>query len=119
MLRRTLLSLTILGALAAPAMADGLKTGGYQLYGKSYQGYSQGYQGYGSPGITNNTATNSNVAAGQGNIASQKVIQSQSGGGHGYSYVPPITNNTAVNTNVAAGQGNIAAQEIFQLQSGR
>src|SRR5687768_3653502 len=106
MLRLTLLSLTILGTLAAPAMADGLKTGGYQAYGKGYQGY-QGYgTGYGQgPVTTNNSATNTNVAAGERNIANQQVFQSQQGGS-GFGKGPIVTNNTAVNTNVAAGSGN-------------
>ncbi len=102
MLRRSLLSLTILASLAAPAMADGLKVGGIPL--------------------TNNTMSNTNIAAGQNNIAAQKVFQTQSGGGYGYGYKgysSGVTSNSATNSNVAAGQGNIAAQEIFQLQSGR
>jgi hypothetical protein len=69
MLRRVLLSLAVLGTLAAPAMADS------SGYGKGYQGYGKGYQGYGhAPMTTNNSATNTNVAAGERNIAGQEVI---------------------------------------------
>jgi hypothetical protein len=104
MLRRTLLSIAILSAMAAPAMADGLKIGGYQY----------GYNG--SPLVSNNVATNTNVAAGIGNQANQQVFQTQQGGSGKGSLV---SNNTAVNTNVAAGIGNIANQSAFQFQSGR
>jgi hypothetical protein len=108
MLRRTLLSIAILSAMAAPAMADGLKIGGYQY------GYGYGYNG--SPLVSNNVATNTNVAAGIGNQANQQVFQTQQGGSGKGSLV---SNNTAVNTNVAAGIGNIANQSAFQFQSGR
>ena len=54
MLRRSLLSIAILAGLAAPAMAGGFP-------------------------VTNNVATNTNVAAGIGNTANQSVFQSQSG----------------------------------------
>src|SRR5688500_10958406 len=110
MLHRTLLSIAILGAMAAPAMADGFKTGGYK-YGS---GYGYGYNG--APLVSNNVATNTNVAAGIGNQANQQVFQTQQGGSGKGSLV---SNNTAVNTNVAAGIGNIANQNAFQFQSGR
>ena len=60
MLRRSLLSIAVLASLAAPAMAGELLTGGVPL-------------------VTNNVATNTNVAAGIGNSANQSVFQSQSG----------------------------------------
>jgi hypothetical protein len=101
MLRRTLLSIAILGTLAAPAMADGIRTGGIPL-------------------VSNNTASNTNVAAGVGNIANQSVNQFQSGGsGFGFGRGPLVSNNTATNTNVAAGIGNVANQQAFQTQLGR
>lgn len=101
MLRRTLLSIAILGTLAAPAMADGIRTGGIPL-------------------VSNNTASNTNVAAGTGNFANQSVSQFQSGGpGLGFGKAPLVSNNTATNTNVAAGIGNFANQQAFQTQLGR
>jgi hypothetical protein len=103
MLRRTLLSIAILGTLAAPAMADGLRTGGIPL-------------------VSNNSASNTNVAAGTGNVANQNVSQFQSGGsgfGFGFGKAPLVSNNTATNTNVAAGFGNFANQGVSQFQSGR
>ncbi len=101
MLRRSLISLAVLASLAAPAMADGLRTGGIAL--------------------TNNNASNTNVAAGTGNIANQSVFQSQQGGsGFGKGFGKgSVTNNTAVNTNVAAGFGNQAFQSVEQFQAGR
>ena len=121
MLRRALLSVAILGALAAPAMADGFKSGGYQYHGKGYgQGYMQGNgHGYKGPMVTNNNATNTNVAAGENNIASQQVFQSHQGGSGFRKGGSFITNNNATNTNVAAGSGNFASQEVLQSQSGR
>jgi hypothetical protein len=108
MLRRALLSVAILGSLAAPAMADGLKTGGfYPGYG---QGYGQGYQGYQGPVTTNNTVSNTNVAAGQGNSANQTAITDQQGSGFGFGKGPVATTNTVTNLNVAAGIQNSANQ---------
>jgi hypothetical protein len=111
MLRRALLSVAILGSLAAPAMADGLKTGGfYPGYGQGYgQGY-QGYQGYQGPVTTNNTVSNTNVAAGQGNSANQFANTNQQGGGFGFGKGPVATTNTVTNLNVAAGIQNSANQ---------
>jgi hypothetical protein len=101
MLRRTLLSIAILGTLAAPAMADGLRTGGIPL-------------------VSNNNASNTNVAAGTGNFANQQVFQTQQGGsGFGFGKAPLVSNNTATNTNAAAGFGNFANQGVSQFQSGR
>jgi hypothetical protein len=68
MLRHALLSVVVLGALAAPAMADGLKTGGF-------------YPGYGSSNSVNNT----NSANGNNNSANQTANTSQQNG-FGYIY---------------------------------
>jgi hypothetical protein len=102
MLRRSLLSIAVLASLAAPAMA----------------------QTAGGVPVTNNTATNTNVAAGNYNTAFQNIYQSQKGGKSGYtpsygsSSTPSVTNNTAINTNVAAGLYNQAFQNVFQSQKG-
>ena len=117
MLRRSLLSIAVLAGLAAPAMAGELQSGGVPL--------------------TNNSAINTNVAAGSYNTAYQNIYQTQKGGKSGYSpsytpsygssstpsytpsYTPPsVTNNTAINTNVAAGFNNQAFQNVFQSQKG-
>jgi hypothetical protein len=70
--------------------------------------------------VSNNSATNTNVAAGVNNIANQNVSQFQSGGsGFGFGKAPLVSNNTATNTNAAAGFGNFANQGVSQFQSGR
>jgi hypothetical protein len=100
MLRRSLLSIAILASLAAPAMAGDLLTGGVPL-------------------VTTNSASNTNVAAGVGNVANQSVFQSQNG-----SFGPSrfgrgsLTSNDASNTNVAAGLFNSANQSVIQSQGG-
>ena len=99
MLRRSLLSIAVLASLAAPAMAGDLLTGGVPL--------------------TTNSASNTNDAAGVGNVANQSVFQSQNG-----SFGPSrfgrggLTSNDASNTNVAAGLFNSANQNVIQSQGG-
>jgi hypothetical protein len=59
---------------------------------------------------TNNTVSNTNVAAGQGNSANQTAITDQQGGGFGFGKGPVATTNTVTNLNVAAGIQNSANQ---------
>jgi len=99
-------------AAAVPAMAGDVQTGGIPL-------------GMGG-GVTNNSFSASNVAAGVGNQAFQQIHSSQKGSGQGFSGLggfsfpgmPGQTNNTASASNVAAGVDNAALQQIGLSQRG-
>lgn len=67
------------------------------------------------PGVTNNSITANNVAAGWGNTANQNIFASQQGG---YGQWPGFTGNTLTGNNVAAGTGNKANQDIMSDQRG-
>jgi hypothetical protein len=100
MLRRSLLSIAVLASLAAPALAGDLLTGGVPL--------------------TTSSASNTNVAAGIGNVANQSVFQSQNGsfGPSRFGRGGSVTSNDASNTNIAAGLFNSANQNVIQSQGG-
>lgn len=85
-------------ALAGGAQAERLHTGGLP--------------------VANNVMIGTNMAAGTGNQANQRVIGAQMGtpmapGGH-----PLVVNDTQIATNVAAGIGNQANQSMVGLQGG-
>lgn len=66
-------------------------------------------------GLTTNSLTANNVAAGWGNKAKQSVMADQSGT---YKSWPGVTSNSIDATNLAAGYGNKAKQNIMSSQSG-
>jgi len=100
MLRRALLSVAVLASLAAPALAGDFATGGI-------------------PVVTNNVASNTNIAAGTGNTAFQSVNQFQNGSTSPYLFGKGgSTFNNASNTNIAAGEHNTAFQTVTQNQFG-
>lgn len=67
------------------------------------------------PGVTSNSITANNVAAGIGNKANQNIWASQSGSSSPW---PGLTSNTLTGTNIAAGTGNKANQTIMSDQRG-
>lgn len=108
------LATLIAASAAVPAMAGDWQSGGIPLAGST----------------TSNSVDATNVAAGVGNLASQDIHASQSGGkftprfgrelgmGLGPMGSPMVSNNTIVGTNVAAGIGNEADQDLGVRQGG-
>jgi len=133
MLRLSLLSgLAAVALFTAPAMADGLKIGGFnsnigtvnntaagvgnvagqQVTGVqvgSPYGYKPGY--YYKGGVNSNIGTVNNLAAGVGNNAQQSVTGIQAGGGFG-----GFNSNLGQANNTAAGVGNFAGQSVTAIQ---
>src|SRR5688572_9478762 len=104
MLRLSLLSgLAAVALFAAPAMADGLKVGGFALSNQ-------------------NIGSVSNTAAGVGNFAGQSVTGIQTGTPTGF--VKPgfgfgsTNSNVGSVSNLAAGVGNTAGQSVTGIQTG-
>ncbi len=102
------LATLIAASAAVPAMAGDWQSGGIPLAGST----------------TSNSVDATNVAAGVGNLASQDIHASQSGGKivpnffGGPKGGPLVTTNTIVGTNVAAGIGNEADQDLGVRQGG-
>ena len=100
------LATLIAASAAVPAMAGDWQSGGIPL------------------ATTSNSVDATNVAAGTGNLASQDIHASQSGGAFlphffgGAKGGPLVTTNTIVGTNVAAGLGNEADQDLGVRQRG-
>jgi hypothetical protein len=137
MLRLSLLSgLAAVALFAAPAMADGLKVGGFALSnqnigsvsntaagvgnfaGQSVTGIQTGSPtgfvkpGFGFGGTNSNVGSVNNLSAGVGNTAVQSVTGIQSGFGKGL-----FNSNLGSASNLAAGVGNTAIQDVTAIQA--
>src|SRR5688572_33404159 len=103
MLRLSLLSgLAAVALFTAPALADGLKVGGFALNNQNI-------------GSVNNTA------AGVNNFAGQQVTGIQAGSPHGFKTgfgFGGTNSNIGTVNNLAAGVGNNAQQSVTGIQSG-
>jgi hypothetical protein len=138
MLRLSLLSgLAAVALFTAPAMADGLKVGGFALSnqnigsvnntaagvnnfaGQKVTGVQVGSPtgfakpGFGFGGANSNVGSVNNLAAGVGNTAVQSVTGIQSGFGKGGF----ANSNLGTINNTAAGVGNTAVQSVTGIQA--
>jgi hypothetical protein len=137
MLRLSLLSgLAAVALFAAPAMADGLKVGGFALSnqnigsvsntaadvgnfaGQSVTGIQTGSPtgffkpGFGFGATNSNIGSVSNLAAGVGNSAFQSVTGIQAGFGKGL-----FNSNFGSASNLAVDVGNVASQDVTAIQA--
>jgi len=137
MLRLSLLSgLAAVALFTAPAMADGLKVGGFALSnqhlgsvnntaagvnnfaGQKVTGIQVGSPtGFAKPGFgfgatNSNVGSVNNLSAGVGNTAIQSVTGIQSGFGKGL-----FNSNLGQANNLAAGVGNTAIQDVTAIQA--